>query len=347
LAKRLGYHPDDYFDLTGVADPYDFIRQQFNYSGERYAEQEQAQLVRMLDQAEPLIDAGRCKEAAALLNSHPQFVKSIELNVLAALINGKVGQKQNALAIARDMLRKVRLNSWARLRLAEVFRDCGEYRETLATLRPLRGADLHAPTAAYLYGLTLDDLGAYAAALNHLQFCRQKVGDTPSLLNDLGVVYKNNRQFEEAEDCFRLVLDVQPNSLLTLANLAVLLEKQGLLSEADQFAKRGYQLHPRFDQLIDSVQKIPPPRYRRTAKPGEMEITCDRCKSIFRMDAKSEKLCGGCGSVHDAKQCPCCGDDAFVPVPILFMNLPVAAELRCPVCRSGTLKSGGSPRAKA
>lgn len=348
LGNRLGCQPDDLFDVRDVADPYPLLRDCFRYAGPRFSEHQKKELAGMLDRAEALVGACQYQKAADWLNAHPQFLHTVELNALVATIYAKARQAEDALSVARDMLRSIYVDSAARLRLAEVFRDCGEYREALETLRPLRGLDRQAAQAANWFGLVLDDLGAHEAARNHLLYCQQRAPETDLLLNNLGVVYRNNGQFAEAEQCFLQALEKDPDNLLTLANLVVLYENQGRFDEADKILLHGTRLMENFDRLLEIVAQAPPTQFQRVPMPSEVELHCDGCPSSFRIDLRTERLCGGCGVVHssspfqaDAPPCPCCGNDAFVPVQMMAIDLPVSFAVRCPICHQGNLVRGG------
>jgi tetratricopeptide (TPR) repeat protein len=251
LITRLGCHPDDLHFMESISDPYSFIQRTFPFDGLRYDAEQKKRLMALRDEGEALIDSGKFRAAAEKINDNPDPAESIEVQTLIALVCAKgSSNKQLALDSARRLIASHAINSSTRLRLSEVFRDCGQHREALQTLSPVRGQDAFGPSAAYLYGVVLDDLGAYEAALNHLQYSRLKLGDKPTLLNDLGVVYKNSRDFPQAERYFRRALELQPENLGFQANLAAVLLDLHQDAEANKMVERGQARFPRFAESV-------------------------------------------------------------------------------------------------
>ncbi len=65
----------------------------------------------------------------------------------------------------------------------------------------------------------------------------------PALYN-LGLVFRELQQFDEAEACFRRVLAVEPRDVDALFNLGALLRRSSRLGEADEVFRRALELAP-------------------------------------------------------------------------------------------------------
>lgn len=78
--------------------------------------------------------------------------------------------------------------------------------------------------------------------------------------NSLGVVYRNAQQYDLAEKVYKYVLDIKPNDLNVITNLAILLSNQGRKSELEQYQHqlRIAQLknpYPYFDKAQVAYQE--------------------------------------------------------------------------------------------
>jgi len=335
LIGRFGCDPTDLHFMGSISDPYSFIQRTFPIDGPRYDAEQKRRLMALRDESAALLDSGQFRTAAEMIDASPDLAESIEVRTLIALIYAKASEnKQPALDTARALIDSHAINSFTRLQLAEVFRCCGQHREALQAVSPLRGKNQFASNAAYFYGNLLDDLGAYEAALNHLEYCRLMLGDQPHLLNDLGVVHKNNSDLRQAERCFRRALELLPDDLNAQANLAAVLMDMHRDVEANEIVARG---RARFTNFAESVKAQRSKAERDLGKrPSADRIgyICGRCRSSFQIASYRQRLCGDCGVVYDAGQphCPCCGSDGFVPVEVSD-----EIRVRCPVCCIGNI----------
>jgi tetratricopeptide (TPR) repeat protein len=348
LNRRLCCDPGDLHFVESISDPYSFIVRTFPHARLRYTAEQQQRLLSLADEGEALIDDGKCRAAAELINGNPDLAESIEVETLIALIYAKASSdKQKALNIARRLLASNAPDSRARPRLSEVLRDCGHYREALQALSSVRGSDRWAMLATYFRGILLDDLAAYPTARRHLEYHRARLGDQPLILNDLGFVCKNGGDLAEAERCYRRALALRPDYPNALANLAALLRNDGRTAEAESIVVRAKAKIPNFAESVAQLCSAVVPACCESAKPGGIGFTCDHCHTLFRANPDAENMCMDCGVVYvaAARCCPCCACTNFVALSVLPIDPDDEIAVYCPICRIGELSRSADGRA--
>jgi tetratricopeptide (TPR) repeat protein len=74
----------------------------------------------------------------------------------------------------------------------------------------------------------------------------QVTGDNPEALLHLGTALSLQREFLEAADCYRRILDIDPDSVPARSNLGDMLRQQGNLDEAERILREALRMNPDF-----------------------------------------------------------------------------------------------------
>lgn len=104
------------------------------------------------------------------------------------------------------------------------------------------------------------------------QCYRQALGhdpDDPSLHLNLGAVYEAGGELDQAVSCFRRALELQPANPKALNNLGKVLCLQGLLAEAETAVQKALRLEPHYPLALNNLGVI----YNKQGK-NEAAIDC-------------------------------------------------------------------------
>jgi tetratricopeptide (TPR) repeat protein len=104
---------------------------------------------------------------------------------------------------------------------------------------------------ACVAALTLAALTWYQVQVWHDSFSLwdhdiQVTGDNPEALLHLGTALTRQREFDKAADCYRRILDSDPDSVPARSNLGDMLRQQGKLDEAERILREALRLNPDF-----------------------------------------------------------------------------------------------------
>ena len=73
------------------------------------------------------------------------------------------------------------------------------------------------------------------------------------MLNNLGLALYNQGRIDEAGDCYRRALELQPDTFDSLMNLGIVLSDQGKFDEAMHWLASGAQLRPDSADILQNI----------------------------------------------------------------------------------------------
>ncbi len=98
-----------------------------------------------------------------------------------------------------------------------------------------------------------DEMNAKATAEDILKRLRASDPTNLETLSNLGLVYQLNGKPAESADIYEEILNIQPNNIVAINNLAwILAENKGEFDKAVQLATRGLELAPNYEDLYDT-----------------------------------------------------------------------------------------------
>ena len=96
--------------------------------------------------------------------------------------------------------------------------------------------------AYHLLGRVLHERGDAAAAIAHLTSAASKSPRDIRILQDLGLLYKDIQDWDQAASCFARVLDLDAEHIPAINNLGIALKRIGRLEEAAEMFRRAVAL---------------------------------------------------------------------------------------------------------
>jgi tetratricopeptide (TPR) repeat protein len=193
----------------------------------------------LLTQASAAITAGRRDEAKQLLRTAADRFQSVQALLQLARLQSGDGDATGAV----DTLRKARalapnaedvLNAFAQVSLAA--------RMPVPAILALESLTRLCPSVAqyhYIMGVALMTAGDTIAAIESLKRADEREPDRPLTLLALGLAYNNQKRFPEARERLARSLELQPDTIETLAALAEAEAGAGDPAAAESHATRA------------------------------------------------------------------------------------------------------------
>lgn len=171
-----------------------------------------------------------------------------------------------------------------------------------AAMREVSRPDIHLPLAEALM-----QLGEYAQARRAIDTVIRYHPDSPDAHLQLGVLHDRRGEVEQAEAAYREAIDVDPNHLKSLNNLAYLLcVRRGQPALAVPYAERAYKLAPLSGTVNDTLgwtyhilgrrdEALPLLRKAAEEKPDDAEVREHLAQAILA-DGRRESTAAQAGA---------------------------------------------------
>ncbi len=141
--------------------------------------------------------------------------------------------------------------------------------------------------ARYMLGTLLAESGEIELALTHLKAAAIRMPNSPMIHTNLGNAYLKLDKLDQAGECYKKALKLDPLVPETLFNLGMIFHRQGSLDEATSYIERSIEVNPAFHEAYMMLSKI----YREQGQP-ELSAACfikvlaikpDKIEALFEL----------------------------------------------------------------
>lgn len=141
--------------------------------------------------------------------------------------------------------------------------------------------------ARYMLGTLLAESGELELALTHLKAAAIRMPNSPMIHTNMGNVYMKLDKLDQASECYKKALKLDPLVPETLFNLGMIFYRQGNLDEAASYLERSIEVNPAFHEAYMMLSKI----YREQGQP-ELATACfikvlaikpDKIEALFEL----------------------------------------------------------------
>ncbi|RZF38686.1 hypothetical protein LSTR_LSTR003492 [Laodelphax striatellus] len=215
------------------------------------------------------LEQGKASQALAYLDKALEFDPEHEQALLnSAILLQELGREELR-KVARErllkLLHKDASNERVHFNLGMLAMDDGDSRDAEHWFR--RAVQLKDDFRAALFNLALL-LADEHRALEAAPFLNQLVAHHPNHVKGLillGDIYINYvRDLDAAEQCYRRILELEPDNIQGVHNLCVVLVERGLLVEAEACLRRAHRMAPHEDYVLRHLKIV----QSRVAKMG-------------------------------------------------------------------------------
>lgn len=130
------------------------------------------------------------------------------------------------------------------------------YQVAMNCYQQAKAQDTDFAKANHNLGLLFYDLGE----LEQAEYCYQRAlevkPDYPELLNNLGLVYQQKEQLDQAIAYFNQALDIKPDLVIAYSNLGNTFRQKGDIETAVDYYNRGFQIDPNSASLYYNFSEI-------------------------------------------------------------------------------------------
>ena len=102
------------------------------------------------------------------------------------------------------------------------------------------------PNALNNLGLRYQKEGEYEKAIEQFEKALELQPNYAAALNNLGICYGNLDRLEEAERSFKRTIEIKPKDIFAMNNLAVICLRTRRLNEARQYAQKALEIEPQY-----------------------------------------------------------------------------------------------------
>ena len=150
-------------------------------------------------------------------------------------------------------------------KLAEAWRNRGEYGKAVPLYRQATQAAPADPEAWYNLAATLQEAGDLPAARGAIEQALKLDSSRPEAHNTLGIVMMGEGKLEAARGEFALAAELDPRNGRALNNLGNVLKAMGKLAEAETAYQRSSALAPRYAEPLNGLGTLEVERDRPQA----------------------------------------------------------------------------------
>jgi len=141
--------------------------------------------------------------------------------------------------------------------------------------------------ARYMLGTLLAESGRTELALTHLKTAAARMPNSAMIHTNLGNVYLRLGKLDQASECYKKSLKLDPQVPETLFNLGVIHHQQGKLEEAASYIESSLEIKPSFHEAYMELSKI----YREQNQPDlaaacfikVLAIKPDKIEALFEL----------------------------------------------------------------
>ena len=106
-------------------------------------------------------------------------------------------------------------------------------------------------------GIVFTEVAEYEEAENiYRRIIALKPADYPEAYLNLGVVLKYSGKNEEAEKCYRRAIEIKPDFVESYNNLAIILQDKGGYVEAEKYFRRAIELNPNYAEAYNNIGNL-------------------------------------------------------------------------------------------
>ncbi|MEN2997968.1 MAG: tetratricopeptide repeat protein [Brevinematia bacterium] len=134
-----------------------------------------------------------------------------------------------------------------------------KFKEALETFRKVYKSDPTNYEYNYYLGLTLINLGHYELALNYLLYSsKDNENYYISIHSNMlcGYLYTLRQEYKLAENCFREVLKINPESVTALVAIAYVFEKSGRYDQSIIYLKKAMEVDPENPRVLNALAYV-------------------------------------------------------------------------------------------
>lgn len=164
----------------------------------------------------------------------------------------RMGNKKDALENARELVRKYPDATAGHLALAAIYQGSNEVDKGIETL--LKASKSKDPAIASMLGTLYAQKKNYPAALEQIRKAEAAKGGSEQILYQKASLLHAMGKKKEAETEYQRLLQIAPNHVMALNNLAYLyIDTDRNLSQAHLYATRAFMLAPQNDNVRDTL----------------------------------------------------------------------------------------------
>lgn len=183
-----------------------------------------------------------------------KFINKYQKKIVVLTTNTMLYIYDNEWSYFLDFIRKAFTNGFYKL-LTNIFENFGDYEPQV---------EVFPNDILFYFGYSAASLNKKDLAKNIYEYYLEKYGSTPSVCNNLGSIYKEEKNLEESIKLFKLSIEGNSKESIYFFNLGDALIDTGDFIEAFKIIREGQKLDPkntRIKPLIDKLPKMYNDRY--------------------------------------------------------------------------------------
>ena len=134
-----------------------------------------------------------------------------------------------------------------------------KFKEALGIFRDLHKSDPYNYEYNYYLGITYANLGYFDLALTHLLYSAKSSKNYYISIHSnmvCGYIYTLQQEFKLAENCFREVLKINPQSVTALIALSYVFEKTNRYDQSIVYLKRAMEIEPENPRVLNALAYV-------------------------------------------------------------------------------------------
>ncbi|MGB9622120.1 MAG: tetratricopeptide repeat protein, partial [Brevinematia bacterium] len=134
-----------------------------------------------------------------------------------------------------------------------------KFKEALEIFLELYKSNPKSQEYAYYVGITYANLGNYDIALNYLLFATKDNSNYYKFINAnmvCGYIYTIKGEYKLAENCFRDVLKINPNSVSALVALSYVFQKTKRYDQSLIYLKKAFEIDPDNPRVLNAIAYV-------------------------------------------------------------------------------------------
>lgn len=133
------------------------------------------------------------------------------------------------------------------------------FKQALEIFKELQKSDPYNYEYNYYLGLTYANLGYFELALNYLLHSSRSPKNYYIVIHSnmiCGYIYTLRQEYKLAENCFREVLKINPESITALVAIAYVFEKTGRYDQSIIYLKKAMEIDPENPRVLNALAYI-------------------------------------------------------------------------------------------
>jgi tetratricopeptide (TPR) repeat protein len=241
-----------------------------------------------------LYEAQRFEEAEsrferALLS----FPDEHEITFFLGVVRRRLGEEQKALAAFASIPEDHKHFAEARTQMAAIYEKRGDYEAARAEVARAMAVEPSRPLELYNAQLLAKE-GDVEGAVAYLDGLLAQRPDDDEVIYNLGVVYGESGQTDQAIAMMQRALELNPSNASALNYIGYTLAERGeKLDEAEDMITRAIELRPEDGYIVDSLGWVYYMRARPLVESGRVEQAREWIERALTQLERAEELTGG------------------------------------------------------